>query len=446
MANEPEVLETPAESPVLEMTQKQLEERIDTDPEFADSLLAGKVKVKEAGTPTDDKPPVVAEPAKPADKPTVEPKPVVAAEPKKTWDVKDENGNILVSYPSENELLKAVREKELYIRKLKDERKNLGNETLSYRQQLEQLQAEVAQLKTAQPKPAESKPAPVIQSEKLDPFAPDFNEKLIQRLDGYQAVIEELRNKNKELEDRDQKRETERQREREIETHRKGMQKQFSELNSFIGKTDELKLPVAFEVANDTYAEFLEELGRIAGTDGKVESNVAVMKVYNDETSERGKQLKAEADKIGLKPPEYLNTYFRVVNLLNEQKTLFRNENGKQVPFTIAETHRYLRAMGDGQVPNPTPKPQTETPENKPQTSPRAEALEVAAARKGEAAKDIPTGAGTVTSIDDLTEAQKMEIMDWPLADIVRDPSKRATWEAVFKSLGMEPPVLPKMS
>jgi hypothetical protein len=197
---------TQVEEPeVLEMTEQELAHRIDTDPEFANAYLKGDVTVEDSAPTGPDAPEAkTEEPAAPAEAPA-EPAPAPKTpEPEAKKDVitPTDDGNFVVefedgsklAYKSKAEALKGIREKENWIRRAKV----TLNESKAREQQLSER---IKQLESSRPpaaapqEPAAKKADEKLEtkaSEELDPFDPEYQKKLAEKVKAQEEMIRRL--------------------------------------------------------------------------------------------------------------------------------------------------------------------------------------------------------------------------------------------------------------
>lgn len=440
---QPEIKPEVKPSEPVSLTAAEMDARIEKDPAFAEDYLNGRIKVTivdaEAAKPEEElKPEVKPEAAKPEEKPKEEGAPVgpaAGAKPVKTDEglfvVEMEDGQKL-TYKSKPEALKAIREKENMVRRYRKEVEEMRGRMAAQTEELEKLKISPA-------KP-EAKPEAKPKIELPDPLSPDYLEKLGQYIVAQAEEIAQLKK------DREADKSTSEQKEREREqrdAYREGLKNRFKDANSFIGRHPEYKTEQPLEVVHDEYAIFFRELGALAGTDGSAAQNKAIMDLYlKPEGSEMGQKIKAEAEKIGLRPPADLEKLFKVLKLMDRSKKLLKHDevSGKAVPFTLEETHEYLM-MKEGS-PAPAAEPAPAQP-NAP-LSPEAEAAKAAAELKGKTATDFPAadGGAAPTEASKLTYLQMDAILDTPKDVLRKDPVKRKMWEAVHARLGQPVPRL----
>jgi len=444
-----------AEPEVIEMTEQELAHRIDTDPEFASAYLNGDVTLEDLEKAEPDAPAPATEPlSAPAEKDPVTPasapqtpEPVskegtVATTDDGKFVVEFEDGSKL-TYKSKPEALKALREKENYIRRAK----TMLNES---RTRELQLSERIKQLEKSSPStPPQPVAAPKVEgkveakaTEVLDPFDPDYQKKLADKVSAQEEMIRRL---EKRYDDDKIVLEVEKAEAKQREERQTAMKANYSEANLFASRHPELKLDRPVDVIDQEYKSFLDELGRLSGTDGSTRQNVAIMDIFMDEVSEHGKKLRAEAAKIGLRPPENLDSFFRVLYIADQRKKLQKSDpdTGKLVPFTFEETYRYLQAQ-NGEPAPVSPPPETPIPESKSTPmSPRAQAIAAAEEQKRRVATDIhPGSSGQPVDFSQMSQEQLGAIMDIKPEILKKDPQKRALWEGVFRFLKMEPPRL----
>jgi hypothetical protein len=456
------------EPQTVEMTREELESKIGSDLKFANDYLEGRIKVE--STDPDKQEPEAPKPEsvkpEPAPQAAVTPVPAPAAATPVSSEKKDEkpvetdDGKFVVefedgrklAYKSKNEALKAIREKENYILRQKNMLDELKGRERELSDKLKILESQKPQppqaLKTEAPAPKTDKATEV-----LDPLDPDYHNQLQAKHEAQEQRIAQLEAELKK--DRDEWKQYQadlkkRDEDRKLEEQQKqALQEHYSEANLFVGRHPEFKLDKPINVINDEYRSFLKDLGMLAGSDGSQSQNLAIFELYLDESNEKGKAWKAEAEKVGIRPPAELDNYFKVLNLFKSRDGFKKKDavTGKEVPFTLEETYRYLQSQNADQVPAipPAADPQANQPQKSEQVpiSPRAQAFAAADALAKQVASDLPAGKGSApVDISQMSQQQLEEVLDWPLSVPRSDPVKRAIWEAAFKLAKVVPPRL----
>lgn len=434
MATETPVIEGHVPETVTEnMSMEDIERRIETDPEFANDYLSGKVNISEHAKETDAPAPVAPEaPAPVATTPAPStPEPTVVKEDGK-FIVELPNGKTL-EYKTKGEALKAIAERERYIEKL------------------ETMQQEHAALISELRAKSGSSASPIPnQAPAVAPSAPVSSLKLDENFDPFDAenikkMAQEIVNLREEVKKRDE-RETERDKTRtEQERQRTELAERFRESNALAASIPELRTSKPIEMVNEEYKTFLARMGRIAGTDGSLKSNLDMMDVFLDGTSEASKKLRTALDDHGIRPPEDYDKLVVISNIIEERKTLMKTERvtGKQVPFTLEETFRYLQTLNSPLTsglknPNVVPAPQVLPPVV--QQNPIAEARKVAEAHAKNVAADLPaTSGGAPLDISTLTDEQKISLLDTPKRELLQNPQKLQMVNSLLRAMGQEP-------
>lgn len=442
---------------VEEMTEAEFVRKIETDGEFATDYLAGRLKLEK---PEPAAPAAAVPEAKPS-VPEAKPVPQTPESEKKEVPVPTDDGKFVVEfddgsklvYKSRNEALKAIREKENFIRSAKVSMKELRERDAANRAEIEKLKSQIhppvpAPAPAAAPesaRPASAKPDELREKaeEVLDPFDPDYLKKLGEQQMAQKQLIDQLQKQLAEdRAERDHDRQERTKREQDQEQSRvrdRELRGRYVEANAFITRHDEFRMSRPVDVVDQEYRSFLDDLGVIAGTDGSMGANMAVMDLYLDQNVEKGKALKAEADKMGIKPPEELDKFFLLLHLLETKNGLTKRDpvSGKPVPFTIEETYRYLKAQ-EQSGPEPAPAPAVEhRPAPPAPLNPRAAAIAEAERRSKTVATDIPTGAGgQPLGLADMNPQQIADLLDTPREELKRNPSKARMVDAIMNSIG----------
>jgi len=453
-----------AEPEVLELTAEEFERKIDTDPKFATDYLNGNLEVEHIQPPEADAPKVDGAKAAPAVKapdaqsaPQTPDKgqkqdPVATPTDDGKFQVDFDDGRKPLIYKSKNEAIKAIREKENFITRQREQINQLRERESAQADQIAKLKQSTPQTSPAAAASAQKpQEKPVEKAEEiLDPFDPDYQKKLADKVkaqDEKLRLMEEDRQKDKE-ERRQEKEEAEKKdvERKSRETADQQLKSQYSEANSFVSRHSEFGLTKPVDVIDREYQNFLNELGSLAGTDGTPRQNLAVMDVFMDEVSESGKKLRTEAEKIGLRAPENLDGYFKVLHVAEQRRKLnkFDDVTGKMMPFTMEETYKYLQMQeGVATAPAAAAPPVPSQEKKDAPLAPRAQAIEAAAEHASRVAKDVPPGqSGQPIDISQMSQSQIGDIIDLPLNVVRKDAGKRALWEAAFKYLGMTPPRL----
>lgn len=455
-----------AEPSVVEMTEADFVKKIDTDVNFANDYLKGRLKVEPKAEPAAADPvapaapkkdaPAAADPAK-TPEPAKKEDPVVISKDDGAYEVKFEDGS-RIAYKSKNEMLKGVKEKENMLRRQRTVIEELKARDDAQKAEIEELKKKTtAPAAPAEPSKPKTDPIPENPEAEVDLFDPEYQKNIRKKVLDQEKEIKDLkesikadraeREKDKvEAKKRDEDRDA-------SERHSAEVKRKYADANAFISRPKFIeqnpgfKMDRSLEAVDAEYVTFLKELGELAGTDGSMRQNVAIFDVYLDPVSERGKTLKAEAEKIGVRPPDDYQNYLNILHLLNKRETLQKVDpgTGKMIPFTLEETHRYLKMLeSDGAAPEgaPSPEPAKIDP-NPPADSPMAQALLEAEKRKKSVASDVPPGStSAAVSYGDMTKAQFDELMDTPPERLRKDPALKAKWEGLFKYLGQTPPRL----
>jgi hypothetical protein len=170
-----------------------------------------------------------------------------------------------------------------------------------------------------------------------------------------------------------------------------------------------------------------------------VAENAAIASLYFDGNTEEGKKLRAEAERLGIRPPEEVDRYLAVLNILENRKQLNKRNprTGELTPFTLEETYRYLASTG--QLPESAPAP-AQAPAAQPPANPRVAAQQAAIQRAASVASDVPPGSPSGgVDVSKMTDAQKSAIIDTPVHILRSDPARKALYDAVYRSLNVEP-------
>jgi len=441
---------------VEEMTEAEFVRKLETDGEFATDYLAGRLKLEkpEPAAPAAAPAPEVKPPT-----PGAEPVPKTPESEKKEVPVPTDDGKFVVEfddgtnliYKSRNEALKAIREKETFIRSAKTSMKELRERDAANRAEIEKLKTQLqAPVPAPAAAPAPVKPAPAKTDELrekaeevLDPFDPDYLRKLGEQQMAQKDLIYQLQKQvaeDRAERDHDRQERTKREKEQEESRFReRELKGRYVEANAFVTRHDEFRMNRPVDVIDQEYRSFLDDLGVIARTDGSLGSNMAVMDVYLDQNSEKGKTLKAETDKMGIRPPEELGKFYLLLHLVETRNGLSKRDpvSGKPVPFTLEETYRYLKAQEQAGLepvtaPAVEPRPAPPAPPN-----PRAAAIAEAERRAKSVATDIPTGAGgQPLGLSDMTPQQIADLLDTPREELKRNPSKARMVDAIMTSIG----------
>jgi len=460
------VVTDPSAPEVIEMTAEELDKKMD-DPKFADDYLAGRIKIEEpkeepaaasaaAAPAAKAEAPVVTDSAKtpePSKKETV-----ITPTDDGKYEVEFEDGR-KIKYNSKNEMLKGVKEKENMITRQKVVIQELKARDEAQKAELEalrKLKATPPAAPAAPAKPKEEAPAVALPEDEFDPDYQKNLRKLVMSQAEELKAMKELREEDKKEREKE-KADAQRKDEAREATQRMSetTKQRFADVNSFISRpkfvetNPGFKLERPLEIVDREYTEFLKELGELAGTDGTLRQNVGVFDIYLDSVSERGKKLKEEAEKLGVRPPAEYPNYLNILHLLNKRDTLLKNDpvSGKMIPFTLEETHRYLKAQESEAAPaNPPsapPGPAQPAEAKPPEKSPRAAAIDAAAALEGKVATDVPpASSGPAMSYADMSQEQIAALMDTPVEKLRADPLLRKKWEGAFVHIGQKPPRL----
>jgi len=434
METETPVIEGQVPETVTEkLTDAEIVRRIETDNDFANAYLSGKVKIDPV---EETAAPAAAAPEAPAPE-AVAPAPLTPEPPKVNEDGKfivELPGGKQLEYKTKGEALKAIREREIYIEKLE----NLQRDRDAL---ISELRAKVGTAApTASPEitPA-AVPAAPKSSFKFDESVNLYDEENLRKIAQEVVNLREELNRRDEL---DRQRETTRT---EQERKRSELAEHFRESNALAATVPELHTGKPIEQVNEEYKQFLVRMGRIAGTDGSMKANLDMMDVYLDGNSEPSKKLRTALEEHGIRPPQDYDKLVVISNLMEERKGLFHLDRvtGKQVPFTLEETYRYLKTIespivaGINPVPAQAPTP---APTPTPVSNPISQARKVAEEHAKNVAADLPATSGSAPlDITNLTDEQKAILLDTPTRELKANPDKLRLVNSILKSMGQDP-------
>jgi hypothetical protein len=424
-----------------DLTLEELTKKVETDVNYANAVLEGRVSDAPEETPPAPAPAAVTPaPASAApEKKDIPPAPATPAlAPTADEFVVEMPDGSKIKYKTANEAKKALKEKELFIRKQKEIIADLQAKEAANAAKLVELGKPAS--------PAVPAPAPTVAKaaeEKLDVYSEDYLKNLMTKVTAQESAIAELRasreNDRKEFSKRDEEREA---RVREDAAVRQ----RFFEANQFMYAHPEFKMEEPVESVDEKYRSFLRDLGIIASTDGTPAANANAAQLYFDaDNNAEGKAIKEKAEAHGVRPPAGTEKYLALARVINESRRLkrFDPDMQKEVPFTLDQTYRYLQAIEDGLLPKA---PVVETPPPlaapvKQPDAPMAAAFKAAEALKGTVATDIPPEiSGAAIDIATIADAQKLEIAGWEAKDVRNNPTKRKLVIDFYQSLGQKPP------
>jgi hypothetical protein len=424
---------------VEDLTYDQLSERVGSDPSYANALLEGRLNIEKAPEPVSAPAPSAETPA-PAAAPAVPAPavaPVVAPVAEEPFVVEMPDGS-KITYRNPNEGKKALREKELFIRKQKEIIADFQARESENARKLEELKkAPIAAPATSTP-PAVAPKA----EEKLDVFSEDYLKNLSEKLQAQENAIRQLEEKHKQELDDFRRRDDEREKRANEDA---AVRRQFFAANQFMHAHPEFKMDEPVESVDEKYRNFLRDLGMVAGTDGSSASNANAAQLYFDGENAEGKAIKEKAEAHGIRPPAGTDKYLALARVINESRRLkrFDPDLQKEVPFTLDQTFSYLQALGEGVAPK-APAGQESTPPPAPAVrpdAPMAAAFKAAEALKQSVATDIPPGAsGAAVDVATMNDTQKLEVVGWEAKDIRNNPIRRDLLVAVYKAVGQVPP------
>lgn len=438
--SEEEKKEVPMEVPT---TIEAFEEKAKSDPAFMEAFLRGDVQFP--NEPAAEEETVVKEDAAPAVAPEVV-VPELKVAPQVQTPEKQDDGTYLVEfedgskleYRNKAEAVKAIAEKERYIREQKKLIEGYRSSEKSWSEKIAELENKIKAVETS-PKVEPTKEGEI---EDIDPFDIEFQKRQLKKMLDLEKKLEAFEKDSTRREETEKERREREKAEREelankLEAER-NIRNQFSEANSFMYETPEFRTEKTVETLNDEYSKFLIRLGEVAGTDGSLEQNLRAIHTHNSQTPE-GAALRDKAVASGVVFGEELQKYLQLLTVVNEQKNMFRevkdpNDPTKKqkIPFTLKETYNYLRAINGGM-------PAVNKQEVKvDQISDRAKALEAAAALASSAATDLGS-ASTSPSLDAMSDDEKIALINAPVSELRKNPAKKKLQDDLFRSMGIAP-------
>ena len=414
------------------LSEDRIAELIDTDDEFRKQFEAGKIipwhtryrkpQVDQAN-PNEELPPQEAEPETPTQENDEGMQGLEAEVPvervfnlkESDLVVKDKDGNILKRFRTPGEVMKSMLNAELFIRQ--------QNQLLNELRAAKLNAPEVAQTTT----PASDKVAVPD-----DPFDPEYLKSLGSKV----AKVEDLEKRLAAYEERDRNAQ-------EQAKFEERLNNDFGELNSMQEAIPSLKTQAPIHEIDAAYSRFLEDLGKVAGTDGSLQSNLDVMKVYLSGSGEDADRLRETVATEGLYLPEEYPAYNQLLTIRNQHSKLLQIDPNQ----TIDETILYLKSKGvirNQQESEPKPAP-VQTPDPARQARSNKVALdarirEAAANQRSERATSVPAGVGSAQGgIDDMSEAEMSRLLDLPASALRADPALKSRVDRLMISLGMAP-------
>jgi hypothetical protein len=233
------------------------------------------------------------------------------------------------------------------------------------------------------------------------------------------------------------------QREAEREQRSKNIEQANSVLEELSGIQEELpalKTKAPIQEIDALFANYLERLGKVAGTDGSMAANIAAMNKLSYGKSDDAKTLRSAVEAEGLVLPEEYETYQKVLLVRNTHQKL----QALDPEQTIDQTISYLKLKGSIPI---TEEAKTEKqPDNKAAQDAARKAAEqkklddAAARRQKEVATDVPVGVGGAQGgVDDMSEAEMDRLLDIPASELRKNPSLKARVDALYRKLDMPP-------
>lgn len=397
-----EETETQGEAAVEYVSAEEFETRLANEPDFAQKAIDGLVRdVSEK--PTVESTPVVTEEASAV---SVAP----AQTEKETFKVLGRDGKTVVQeYTSVNELMKAVREKELFIQ---EQREKYDTDINSVNARIAELQAKIKSTETGAK--VDAKP---VKEEAVDIYSEEYLKSLDERVRKAEALEARFNSLQEKIEAQEKSA-------REREERNQALKADFTEANKFFSEHPEFGVTKSVDVLEDKYTDFLHRLGVVARTDGTLDSNLAAFEVLRDSTNPRHAELKERADNSGVVLDQELSNYLGYLELRSIKENKYKNLLSIEEIYTLRK---------------PTMKASTSKESDINEIQPSA--IEVANRINGSTARDIsPSGTGDApmaTSNEDIDALLEIPAWDARLAD----PVFRKKWEGAYRSLGQKPPV-----
>jgi hypothetical protein len=411
----------------LPKTIEEFEAKINSDADFRDKFLSGEVKMPEVAESNEST--QVAEP------PKEEPKQPEAAP---SQAVQQDNGTFLVTfedgskleYRNKDEAIKAIGEKERYIREQKRVIDDFKSSDKKRSEQIAELENKIKSLEG-------SKTEPVKREEEgeIDPFDLEFQKKQRQRLldleDKYAALLEDNKKRAETEKERAEREEKERLDNLSRLEAERAKYSFMNEASSFIAEVPELRTEKSPDILNTEYADYLAKLGTVLKTDGSMDSNITAFSKILDPNSQEGKTLKVTAEQAGLVLSNDLNKYVQFLQVRHARTAL----NTLYPGITLKETYNKLKAMNGGFVGGESKQSQSSAP-----LSDKAQALAAAEALKGTVASDISGSGNASVDVSMLSDAEQTALFNMSSDEMKRNPQKKELRDRLFKFYNIEPP------
>jgi len=371
------------------MTRNQLSARIDADSKFAEAYLADPAKynamvVKAPATADVAPTPAPAQPGtqSPAAAPgTQTPPPAQSVEEVeiRARIPRDLLGSYAVNRSESEavvEALKGIREKDTLIAYLRQRNEESTGERLNLKRELERFKAQPPanppqRAESVQPRP-DSKAAPIPSADDFDPesipedeaiFDPENTKKLVRGVKSLARQNKELTAQVQAAKDGTQRILSESERVASEQTARAAVERslndEFQQIADLQSDVPELKTSKPFRMVDQEVAQFIRDVGHVAGTGGGDynEAALAATRRFFDDKTPEGDALRKRCSDAGVKPPEEYVKHGEIIRVRAERNK-YRSRvveqlraKGKEIsesdvdaPFTYTQVYHSLRS------------------------------------------------------------------------------------------------------
>jgi len=442
------------------LTEQEIEERINSDPEFMQGITSGRIdlsagirrdSLETPGAAPADAEKTPAKPAKeldetpPADPGKAEEPPAGTEQGGKVFQLRQEELIVetedgrKVQFKTPGEVLKSVREKENFIGRL-------SSENAQFRAKNDELTAQMSEIRKRldeKDKAADARPENTAGAGAADPAAGEqediYDPAYLRKIGMTEKQIGQLRDRLDKIER--QTAETARAASRE-----QSIKSTFDRIQQFQRAHQEFSTKAPIEQIDREYRLAIERIGAIAGTDGSQKANYEAARLYLEDETEKGEKLREMAEKNGIRLPDEFDTYKAILDLRAESHNLMkRGADGQPRPFTLDEVYQFQKAQGLIREPeNPAPaRPAREPviPPDETEAERRLRIAEEAQKRREKFAADVdPAMSGRPSNVDEMSEEELEQIIDETSPEELRfNPVKLQVYNMALRRLGMKP-------
>jgi len=428
------------EADITGLDADAISKRIDEDDAFAKAYAEGRI-VDKGAKPNGDAdagskagaPAAPAASGQPASTPANQPGQAPAAKPDAAADTGENKvftikaGELPEGFDTPGKVFKSLKEKQAYIDRVQDQVKQRDHRITELEQQLNREKEERQRAATEAQQRASA--AGEIDDAKL--YDPDFMKeqlKKIQRMDQMEKELAELRTVVNQTKQQEQ--------------DRVRISRELDELRAFQAQHPALQTKRPIDEIDRDYGKFVQGIKAVTGATNDDDA-LKFVSVFLRDKGEDGNVLRAAAEKAGVKAPEELEPYLRVMIIREAAGNHLLIDRGAKQPrhATLDEAFRmtypdlYVQA-GRAAPPAADPRKELSPEEKKAQDKERIR-LEAEKLKSGEATEIPPGASGKGDSVDDLSDEQIDELFRMTPDQLRANPSKKKLLDAVYQKINL---------